>query len=91
MKEPNDTRGLTVPENLDDLSARMMNQFALLERNPDRYEQTRELANLAGKIIDVAKVKCFAAEQRGVEADFPILGKIGTKPIRKAHLLSSGS
>lgn len=66
---------MEAPKNLDELWQQQAEAHALLMKDPRRLLQTRELANVAGKLIDIVKAKLVACELCGVEADIPQLGK----------------
>lgn len=72
-------------KDLDELWEQQAKAHAQLMEDPRRLLQTRELANTAGKLIDIVKCKLLACELSGSEADIPQLGKYKGKPsTRKA-------
>jgi len=79
---------MQAPKDLDELWDQQGKALALLHEDPRRLLQTRELANTAGKMIDIVKCKLVACELAGVEADIPQLGKFkGKLSVRAGKLL----
>jgi hypothetical protein len=67
-------------KDLDELWDQQAKAHAMLMDDPKRLLQARELANTAGKLIDIVKTKLVACELAGAEADIPQLGKFKGKP-----------
>lgn len=67
-------------KNLDELWDQQAKAHAMLMEDPRRLLQTRELANTAGKMIDIVKAKLVACELAGSEADIPQLGQFKGHP-----------
>ena len=78
-------------KDLDELWEQQAKAHAMLMEDPRRVIQTRELANTAGKLIDIVKAKLVACELAGVEADIPQLGKFrgAASPQRQKLLRAS--
>lgn len=75
-------------KDLDELWEQLAESNTRLMKDPRLLLQTREIANTAGKMIDIVKSKLVACELAGVEEDIPQLGKFKGKvnPIRQKLL-----
>ena len=73
---------MKTPQDIDQLSAQVMEAFALLRDDPRRANQVKELVNAAGKVINAMKLKLVYAALRGEEPYIPFLGKTSGRPLK---------
>jgi hypothetical protein len=78
------------PTDVIELRDQLLQAFSLLRDDPRRFNQTKELANVAGKVISATKLKMEYAFMRGEEPEGAFLGKTSGRPLKaNAKLLSA--
>jgi hypothetical protein len=78
------------PKNLDELNFQLSEAFAWVRDDPRRAAQVKEMANVAGKILNGIKLKLVYAALRSENPEIEWLGKTSGKPLKDgAFLLKS--
>lgn len=78
------------PNDVIELRIQLLEAFSLLRDDPRRFNQTKELANVAGKVIAATKMKMEYAYLRGEEPEDAFLGQTSGRPLKaNAKLLSA--
>lgn len=62
------------PKNLEELIAGLAKVWDMVERDPRREGQAKEMSNAAGKMINAAKLHVVVAVAKGKEPSLPFLG-----------------
>lgn len=76
--------GLTAgpkPGNITELRDQLLDAFGALKADPKRALQCKELANVAGKVINTVRIQMDYAELRGDIPEIPFVGKTGGVPL----------
>ena len=64
------------PTNITDLRDQLLDAFVLLKNDPKRVLQCKELANVAGKVINTVRVQIEYAELRKELPEIPFVGPV---------------
>ena len=78
------------PTTIDELNRDLAEAFALLRDDPRRANQVKEMANVAGKIVNGIKLKLVYAALRGENPEIPFLGRTSGEPLRTNAKLLTG-
>lgn len=77
-------------KSVDDLNRELAEAFLLLRDDPRRANQVKELANVAGKIINGLKLKLVYAALRGEHPEIEMLGPTSGQPLRASAKFLTG-
>lgn len=70
------------PKDLDEAWVIAAEAIDMVHKDPRRGNQAADMLNGVGKLNGICKNKLVACALKGVEPDFPQLGKLGTKPMK---------